>query len=171
MKGIPVLGFAAYSGVGKTTIIESVIPGLRACGLRVAVIKHDGHDFEMDHPGKDSWRFAQAGAEVTAICSAEKAAFIERRSLSLGDMLSRIKNVDIILVEGFKNAPITQIGICRSDSGKDFTAPPERFIALVTDREDVPPALPRFSFGETDRLVSFIADNRDSFTHTQELCG
>ena len=67
MEGIPVLGFAAWSGTGKTTVMERTIAALRRRGLRVAAVKHDGHDFEMDRPGKDSWRFAQA--EACRVCS------------------------------------------------------------------------------------------------------
>ena len=75
MKGIPVLGFAAYSGTGKTTLIERLVGSLKARGLRVAVIKHDGHDFEIDRRGKDSWRFTQAGADISVISSMAKTAF------------------------------------------------------------------------------------------------
>ena len=70
MDAIPVIAFAAYSGTGKTTLIEQIIPRLRAKGLQLAVIKHDGHRFDIDREGKDSWRFTRAGAEVTVISSA-----------------------------------------------------------------------------------------------------
>ena len=76
-QGIPVIAFAGYSGSGKTTLIEALIPCLRRRGLRVAVIKHGAHHFDMDRPGKDSWRFSQAGAEVSVITSPEKTAVVE----------------------------------------------------------------------------------------------
>ena len=76
--GLPVLTFTAYSNTGKTTYLEKLIPCLKAEGLRTAVIKHDGHDFRADTEGKDSWRFARAGAEVVAVASREKAAISYR---------------------------------------------------------------------------------------------
>ena len=83
MKEIPLIAFSAYSGAGKTTLIEKLIVELKAQGLRLAVVKHDGHDFEIDHEGKDSWRFAQAGADMTVICSDERTAVIEQRGSDL----------------------------------------------------------------------------------------
>ena len=135
MGGIPVLAFAAYSGTGKTTLIERLVVSLKEKGLRVAVIKHDGHRFDMDHEGKDSWRFTQAGADLSIISSAEKTALIEQRELSFPQVAAMVRNVDLILVEGYKNEPLTQIGICRKASGKGFTAELSRYIAVVTDTD------------------------------------
>jgi molybdopterin-guanine dinucleotide biosynthesis protein MobB len=116
MTNIPVIAFAAYSGTGKTTLIEKLIIALKEKGLRLAVIKHDGHKFEIDHEGKDSWRFAQAGAEITMISSAEKTAYIEQGDLSLEQLLGMVHNVDLILVEGYKNKDLPQIGIARAET-------------------------------------------------------
>ena len=85
---IPVIGFSAYSGTGKTTLIEKLVACFKADGLRVAVIKHDAHDFEIDKEGKDSWRFAKAGADITLISSASKTAIIEQRPRSFEQNLS-----------------------------------------------------------------------------------
>lgn len=163
-QGIPVIAFAGYSGSGKTTLIEALIPCLRRRGLRVAVIKHDAHHFDMDRPGKDSWRFSQAGAEVSVITSPEKIAVVEQRGLPLWEVLSRVRDVDLILVEGYKNEPLTQIGLCRAASGKDFTAPVERFAAVVTDRMDVAAAVPVFSFRDAEAVAAFIETNKSCFT-------
>ena len=130
VRGIPVVAFAGYSGSGKTTVIAALIPHLRRRGLRVAVVKHAAHSFDMSHPGKDSWQFSQAGAEVSVISSPEQTALVERRALQLAEVLERIRDVDLILVEGHKNEPLTQIGVCRAASGNHFTAPVERFIAV-----------------------------------------
>ena len=73
---IPVIGFAAYSGTGKTTLIEKLLRRLKEKGFRVAVIKHDAHDFDIDREGKDSWRFTQAGADIMLISSEKKTAVI-----------------------------------------------------------------------------------------------
>lgn len=168
MGGIPVLAFAAYSGTGKTTLIERLVVSLKEKGLRVAVIKHDGHRFDMDHEGKDSWRFTQAGADLSIISSAEKTALIEQRELSFPQVVAMVRNVDLILVEGYKNEPLTQIGICRKASGKGFTAELSRYIAVVTDTDIGDAEVPRFGFEEIQELTEFIMKNMDDFTHFNE---
>ena len=152
---IPVIGFAAYSGTGKTTVMEKVIFRLREKGLRVGVIKHDGHGFEIDHPGKDSYRHAQAGASIVVLTSPSGTAEIKKSEESLRECLRRIQNVDLILVEGFKNEDIPQIGLCRKETKKGFTAPLSRFIAVVTDEEG-PFDIPSFSFEDTAGLAEWI---------------
>lgn len=165
MEGIPVLGLSAYSGTGKTTLMEKLIAALTGRGLRVGAVKHDGHDFDIDHPGKDSWRFTQAGAAVTAVTSAEKTALIRQAGSSLEEILAQVGEVDIILVEGWKDSGISRIGLCRKAVGKDFPSPVERYVALVTDREDVAGAVPKFNFAQIEELTEFIMENRKDFTH------
>lgn len=165
MKGIPVLGFAAYSGTGKTTLIEKLVRSLKAQGLRVAVIKHDGHDFEMDREGKDTWRFTQAGADISVISSAHKTGWIEQRGLSLVQAAARIHDVDLILVEGYKQEPLTQIGICRRATGKGFPAEISRYVAVVTDTDIGETDVPRFGFNDIQELTEFMIKNMDDFTH------
>lgn len=168
MAGIPVFAFAAYSGTGKTTVIEQVVRELKAKGLRVAVIKHDGHRFEIDHEGKDSWRFAHAGADITIISSQEKTAYIEQRSLSLWQLINMVHDVDLILVEGYKNETLPQIGIARRATGKGFTADLSRFMAIITDMEEVETTLPRFTFEDIQGVTEFIMKNMNDFTHFNE---
>ncbi len=168
MAGIPVFAFAAYSGTGKTTVIEKIVRALKSKGLRVAVIKHDGHRFEIDHEGKDSWRFAHAGADITIISSQEKTAYVEQRSLSLRQLIDMVHDVDLILVEGYKNETLPQIGIARKATGKGFTADLSRFIALITDMEEVETALPRFTFEDIQGVTEFIMKNMNDFTHFNE---
>lgn len=172
MTNIPVIAFAAYSGTGKTTLIEKLIIALKEKGLRLAVIKHDGHKFEIDHEGKDSWRFAQAGAEITMISSAEKTAYIEQGDLSLEQLLGMVHNVDLILVEGYKNKDLPQIGIARAETGKGFTAEPEHFIALVSDME-LETDIPCFGLNDINAIADFILErttmkNTNDFTHFNE---
>ena len=168
MKGIPILAFAAYSGTGKTTLIEKLVRSLKAYGLRVAVIKHDGHDFEIDREGKDSWKFSQAGADISIISSAEKTAFIEQRFLSLPQILAQIHHVDLILVEGYKQELLPQIGICRKAIGKGFPADISRYIAVVTDIDIGDGTVPRFGFDDIQELTEFIMKNMNDFTHFNE---
>lgn len=172
MTNIPVIAFAAWSGTGKTTLIEKLIRELKSRGLRLAVIKHDGHKFEIDHEGKDSWRFAQAGAEITMISSAEKTAYIEQGDLSLEQLLGMVHNVDLILVEGYKNKDLPQIGIARAETGKGFTAEPEHFIALVSDME-LETDIPCFGLNDINAIADFILErttmkNTNDFTHFNE---
>lgn len=165
MKGTPILGFAAYSGTGKTTLIEKLVKSLKAQGLRVAVIKHDGHDFEIDHEGKDSWRFTQAGADVSVISSARKTALVEQRRLSLEQAAALVHDVDLILAEGYKQEALTQIGICREAAGKGFTADLSRYAAVVTDVNIGNTDIPCFGLEDIQELTEFIMKNMDDFTH------
>lgn len=168
MGSIPVFAFAAYSGTGKTTLIEGVVRVLKARGLRVAVVKHDGHRFEIDREGKDSWRFAHAGADITVISSQEKTAYIEQRPLTLEQLLDMAHDVDLILVEGYKNASLPQIGIARRATGKGFTAPLERYIAIATDMDEVETALPQFALNDYQGVADFMVKNMEDFTHFNE---
>lgn len=179
MNGIPVLGFAAYSGTGKTTLLEKVVLELKKKGLRIAVIKHDGHDFDIDHEGKDSWRFSQAGADISIVASAKKIAYIEQCTTTLSQVLSMVHGVDLILVEGYKHEPISQIGICRKATGKGFTAGLERFVAVVTDLEeceilemnDAVIRRTRFAFDEAAKIADFIVKNKENFTTIDRFRG
>lgn len=164
MDGIPVLGFAAWSGVGKTTVMEQVISKLSRRGLRVAAVKHDGHDFEADRPGKDSWRFAQAGAEAVVTGSVGKTALVERRGRTLLELLELAGDADIILVEGFKAGGFSQIGVCRRETGKGLPLAAERYAAVVADGEG-PWPVPRFGFDQMEELTEFIMEHREDFTH------
>lgn len=131
----PVVTFVGSSGTGKTTYLARLIPELKGRGLRLAVLKHDVHHFEMDHPGKDTYRFTAAGADVVTIANREKFALLQRtdRELSLEEIISRLPPVDLILVEGYKHNPYPKIEIHRAALGRPLIAPPEELLAIVTD--------------------------------------
>lgn len=165
MNEIPIIGFAAYSGVGKTTLIEKLIRRLKKRGLRVAVVKHDGHAFAMDREGKDSWRYTQAGAEVSLISSADQTALVERRRLDFDQVLARVHDVDLILVEGYKNNGIfSQIGLSRAAVGKGFPHEVSHYVAVVTD-EEISCACPKFGWNDIEEILEFMLKNREDFTH------
>ena len=152
---IPGISFVAASGTGKTTLLERLIPLLKKRGLRVAVIKHDGHDFAVDQPGKDSWRFTQAGADVSVIISGTHAAIMENRPLSPEELAGRIQNVDLMVTEGYKHGPWPKIGVCRE--GKPLPIPHSDCIAIVSDKSEGG-EVPHFSFGDTQALADFLCD-------------
>lgn len=129
----PVLTFTAYANTGKTTYLEKLIPCLKKEGLRIAVIKHDGHDFQADIEGKDSWRFAQAGADVVAVASQNRFAYFQYAPATLEDVLRHIPNVDLIITEGYKHGPFPKIALFRADFGKGLSVPAEECLAIVGD--------------------------------------
>ena len=162
---VPVLGFAAYSGTGKTTLIERLLGRLTAAGLRVAVVKHDVHGLDLDRPGKDSHRFSDAGAVMSVVSAPDRTAVIEQRPLTFEAVLASVHDVDLILVEGFKREAITQIGVCRRASGGTFPDALQRYIALVTDLDGLETNLPVFAPDDIEGLAAFIMKNMDDFTH------
>ena len=158
MNNIPVIAFAAYSGTGKTTLIEQIILKLKARNYRLAVIKHDAHRFEIDKEGKGSWRFTHAGADMTIVSSLEKTAVIEQRECTLQDNLAMVHDVDLILVEGYKNENLPQIGISRKATGKGFPHEIGRYIAVVTDEEIFDVDIPCFALDDAEGVTEFIID-------------
>ena len=132
-ESIPVVGFSGFSGSGKTTLIEKLIPLLKKKGLKVAVIKHDGHDFEMDREGKDTYRFAKAGADTVMISSVSKSARLSSRTMSLEEMLEDAHGADIILVEGYKYADIKRIGVTSKRCGYELPEEAGIYLAVACD--------------------------------------
>ena len=132
---IPIVSFVAYSGTGKTTFLERLIPKLKARGLKIAIVKHDGHRFEIDHEGKDSDRFTKAGADVTGLISSGKAVLMENRQTDPEEFLKKIDGVDLILTEGFKQGPWPKIMLHRKGTGKPMPLLPEECLAVISDVE------------------------------------
>jgi len=129
-----IVSFVGKSGSGKTTIIEGAIRELKKKGYRVAVVKHAHHGFEMDRPGKDSWRFAQAGSDIVAVSSPGRVAFLEHvdDELDYEQVISRIgSKVDIILVEGFKQASKVKVEVAGAEKGDDLASIVDFLIAQI----------------------------------------
>ncbi|NCO53242.1 MAG: molybdopterin-guanine dinucleotide biosynthesis protein B [Deltaproteobacteria bacterium] len=120
---IPAISFVAKSGTGKTTLLEKVIALLTERGYRIGVIKHDAHRFNIDHPGKDSYRLTAAGAATTLITSGEKLALIKKHDASppLEDLLPRyFTDVDLVITEGFKRGQLPKIEVHRAERSNEL---------------------------------------------------
>jgi len=159
--GLPVVCFVGRKNSGKTTLMEKVIAGLAAAGLRVAAVKHDAHRFEIDHPGKDSYRFQAAGADTTVISSREKTAVVLRHpeEMPLESILARFASgVDIVLAEGYRASPFPKIEVHRKATGEPLLHPvPYGLIAVATD-EGVNTAVPQLDIHDSGYLVKLIRE-------------
>ncbi len=151
-----IVSIVGKSDSGKTTLLEALIKVLKHRGRRIAVIKHAADDFELDTPKKDSWRFSQAGSEVSAISSKDKLAVI-RRLENEPDPRELAQyagaDCDFVITEGFKHYPYPKIEIIRGDQGSGLVSPPEQLLAVVTDKP-VDVNVPQF----TREAVVEIAD-------------
>ncbi|MBC8263888.1 MAG: molybdopterin-guanine dinucleotide biosynthesis protein B [Anaerolineales bacterium] len=156
----PIISFVGKSDVGKTTVLEKVVRELKKRGYRVAVVKHDVHGFDIDRPGKDTWRFAQAGSDVVVISSKNKMAMIKRtdKELSLDQLEEQvISDVDLILTEGYKSADKPKVEISRAQVSKELLCTEEELLALVTDqRFDMD--VPHFGLEDTVGLVDLLIE-------------
>jgi molybdopterin-guanine dinucleotide biosynthesis adapter protein len=135
-----VIGFAGWSGAGKTTLIVKLIPELKRRGLSVSTIKHAHHNFDLDQPGKDSYEHRAAGAEEVLVASANRVALMrELRGApepSLDELLRLLKTIDLVLVEGFKRDPLPKIEVSRAANGKPPLYPDDRnIVALISDSD------------------------------------
>jgi molybdopterin-guanine dinucleotide biosynthesis protein MobB len=160
---IPLLGFAAFSGTGKTTLLEKLIPILVENGLRVALIKHSHHDIEMDKPGKDSYRLRKAGASQVVLSGTQRSIlFCEYKEIGeskLSDQLALLQTdkLDLVLVEGYRDEQFPKIELHRSKLNKPFLFPNDNnIIALVCDDTMVECKLPQFQFENLEALSYFI---------------
>jgi len=141
-----VIGIAGWSGAGKTTLISRVIPYLRQQGLRISVIKHAHHDFDVDIPGKDSWVHRQSGAEEVLVSSPNRWVLMhELRGAAepeLPELLKRMSPVDLVVIEGFKSEPIRKIEVHRKANGKPPLFPDDPAIAGIATDMAVETTLP-----------------------------
>jgi len=140
---IPIISVVGKSEVGKTTFLEKLIAELKRRGYRVATVKHDVHGFDIDRPGKDSWRLAQAGSDSVVIASPKKLALIKRldREMTLNEIAALLEDVDIILTEGYKRGDAPKIEVSRREKGRELLCMPEELVAIVSDQPfdmDVP---------------------------------
>lgn len=161
----PLLGFAAYSGTGKTTLLLKLIPELKSRGLRIAVIKHAHHNFDMDTPGKDSYELRKAGAVPMLICSSVRTVITIENAVETDPELQQIlthipaESVDMILVEGFKKWPFNKIELHRAATGKPLMYPDdENIIAIAHDNEKSlnDTALPQLDINNIKAIADFV---------------
>ncbi len=159
------VGFAGHSGAGKTTLLEQVIALLRSWGLRVALIKHAHHQFEIDTPGKDSWRHRQAGAQEVLIVSSRRWALlhelVDETEPTLESLLRHLTPCDLILVEGFKQEPIPKMEVWRAaQGGTRLNTNDPWIIALVTDQPQAG-LLPCLDIDDPEATARFLVQRFD----------
>ncbi len=157
-----VLGFAGYSGSGKTTLIERLLPRLVASGRQVSLIKHAHHAFDVDRPGKDSWRHREAGCTEVLVASAKRWALMHElrgsAEPSLDQHLARLSPCDLVLVEGWKHAAIAKLEVHRAEVGAPLLAPADpNVIAIVTDLPDLPVRVPCMPIDDIEAIFQFVA--------------
>lgn len=167
-NNVPILGFSAWSGTGKTTLLRQLIPALKARGLKVSVIKHAHHHFDLDFPGKDSYELRKAGAAQTVICTTTRLAMITELECpedepDLWQIIDAMntEQVDLVLVEGYKEIRFPKIELHRAVIGKPLLYPAdEAIIALACD--GAPPAdirIPVLDINDIDAIASFVCDD------------
>jgi molybdopterin-guanine dinucleotide biosynthesis adapter protein len=160
---VQVFGFAGWSGSGKTTLIERLIPHFVARGLAVALVKHAHHEFEIDRPGKDSHRHREAGCQEVVITSTVRWALIHElrgaAEMTLDAALARLSPCDIVLVEGFKAAPIPKLEIYRESVGKALLHTGDPNILAVASDTALSTALPQFALDDIDGIAAFVRAN------------
>ena len=155
-----VFGIAGYSGAGKTTLIEKLLPELTGRGLKVSVIKHAHHGFDIDRPGKDSYRQREAGASEVMITSGARWALLhelrDEPEPALASYLARFSRCDLVLVEGFKNEPVPKLEVHRAANGKAPLFPDNAQVLAVATDAAVDTGLPCFGLDEVAAMADFV---------------
>jgi len=157
-----IFGFAGWSGSGKTTLIEQVIPRFVRAGLKVSLIKHAHHRFDLDYPGKDSFRAREAGCSEVLVTSKLRWGLMHEArgepEQTLEEQIARISPCDLLLIEGYKYYPLPKLEIYRAANGKPLLHPQdEHIVALATDTP-VECRLPQFGLEDYDAIAAFVLD-------------
>jgi len=154
-------GFAGWSGSGKTTLIEKLIPLFVKRGLRVSLIKHAHHSFDVDVPGKDSYRHRHAGASEVLVTSSRRWVLMNElrgeKEPSFDDQVKHLSPCDLLIVEGFKFAPIPKLEVYRGVVGESLLHPQDAHIVAVASDQHVDTVLPQFRLDDAPEIAAFIA--------------
>jgi molybdopterin-guanine dinucleotide biosynthesis protein B len=157
-----IFGFAGWSGSGKTTLIEQLIPRFVQRGLSVSLIKHAHHTFDVDRPGKDSWRHRHAGAAEVLVTSSRRWVLMhELRGAAepaFEEQVRRLSPCDLLLVEGFKHAPIPKLEVWRAATGEPLLHPNDPHIVAVASDARLETKLPLLDLNDVAGVSSFILD-------------
>ncbi len=156
-----VFGLAGWSGSGKTTLLTRLIPALVARGVAVSTVKHAHHNFDVDQPGKDSWKHRQAGASEVLIASSARWALMHEhrgaREPGLAELMAHMTPVDLVIVEGFKGEAFPKIEIHRPSVGKPLLYPDDPDIVAVASDAPLPGLpLPRLALDDIGGIASYI---------------
>ena len=155
-----IIGIAGFSGSGKTTLIEKVIPLLVQAGLRVSLIKHAHHEFDVDQPGKDSYRHRHAGASEVLVSSSKRWALMhELRGAaepSLEEQLKQLSPCDLVIVEGYKSAAIPKLEVHRRDGHTPLLFPEDSHVVAIATDEPLDTKLPQLELDDAAAVASFI---------------
>jgi molybdopterin-guanine dinucleotide biosynthesis adapter protein len=160
-----IFGLAGWSGSGKTTLMTALIPELVARGLSVSTVKHAHHDFDIDRPGKDSWRHREAGACEVMVASARRWALMHELRVaaepSLDALLAKMGPVDLVLVEGFKHHPHPKIEVSRAALGRPPLYPNDpHIVALAADERPAALPIPWLPLGDAAAVTRFIVEHQ-----------
>ena len=154
---VPVISVVGKSGVGKTTALVRIIHEIKQRGYRVGTVKHDTHGFEMDKPGKDSWRHAQAGSDAVVVSGPSKVALIRKmdHEMPLDEIVELMGDVDLVITEGYKRGNKPKIEISRLERGRELLCHPEELIGLMVDYPlEVP--VPTFDLDDAAGIVDLL---------------
>ncbi len=155
-----VFGFAGWSGSGKTTLIEKLIPRFVKRGLRVSLIKHAHHTFDVDHPGKDSYRHRHAGATEVLVTSSRRWVLMHElrgtQEPTFEEQLKHLSPCDLLIVEGFKHAPIPKLEVWRAVTGEGLLHPQDPYIVAVASDARIETKLPQLDLNDDAGIAEFI---------------
>jgi molybdopterin-guanine dinucleotide biosynthesis adapter protein len=160
MELMKVIGIAGYSGSGKTTLIEKLVPILVKDGFRVSLVKHAHHEFDVDQPGKDSWRHRHAGCSEVLISSSRRWALMHElrgaQEPSLAEQLKHLAPCDLVIVEGFKSAEIPKVEVHRREAQAPLLHPEDPHVVAVATDEPLETRLPQFEIDDVEAVARFI---------------
>ena len=155
-----IFGFAGWSGSGKTTLIEKLIPLFVKRGLRVSLIKHAHHSFDVDPPGKDSYRHRQAGTAEVLVTSSRRWVLMHElgggKEPSFEEQIAHLSPCDLLIVEGFKFAPIPKLEVWRAVTGEALLHPNDPHIVAVASDAKVQTRLPLLDLNAHDSIAAFV---------------
>ena len=155
-----IFGFAGWSGSGKTTLIEKLIPLFIARGLKVSLIKHAHHAFDVDQPGKDSYRHRHAGCAEVLVSSSRRWALVHElrgaQEPGFAKLIERLSPCDLVLIEGFKRERVPKLEVYRAATGEPLLHPEDQDIVAIASDQRIDTKLPQFDLDDAPAIANFV---------------